>query len=177
MSVAAIRNNLSNISSAIKPTIKQEPEYIASKKLKKEDVCGLAVKTALNSTSQTNENSINIDSGKSSCQTSINVNASGLNSANITSNCIDQPHGYNGSASETNGMPNHFSGYSNSSNLPSHNGSLDSVGPLPNEIFELLNEFWRPNELVAPDTHLLNGKFSRRSPDVSLEENGDEEKG
>eukprot|EP00794_Sanderia_malayensis_P008904 gene8904-9855_t len=35
---------------------------------------------------------------------------------------------------------------------------LESTGPLPNEIFELLNEFWRPNDLLPPDQHLMNGK-------------------
>ncbi|XP_065659203.1 probable serine/threonine-protein kinase DDB_G0282963 isoform X2 [Hydra vulgaris] len=174
MSVATIRNNHSNLSSPIKPPIKQDPEYLASKKPKKEDICSQTVKTNLNSSNQSTENSINIDNGKTPCQTSINVPASELN--NMSTNCLNQPHNYNGNLSDTNGLSNHFSAYNNNSNINSHSGSLDSVGPLPNEIFELLNEFWRPNELVAPDTHLLNGKFSRRSPDASLEENGEDEK-
>ena len=67
-------------------------------------------------------------------------------------------------------------GVNNNNN--NNNGSVDSAGPLPNEIFELLNEFWRPNEMVA-DTQLLgnNGKFSRRSPEGSTDETAEEEKG
>ena len=91
-----------------------------------------------------------------------------------------------------NGVPesghNYPSTYSNTSvnnnnhsNNRNNSTAVDSTGPLPNEIFELLNEFWRPNEMVAPaDTHLLNnnnGKFSRRSPDGSTDETAEEEKG
>lgn len=75
---------------------------------------------------------------------------------------------------------NTSSGSVNNNNSNS-NTAVDSTGPLPNEIFELLNEFWRPNEMVAPaDTQLLNnnnGKFSRRSPDGSTDETAEEEKG
>lgn len=59
----------------------------------------------------------------------------------------------------------------------SQQNTIDPTAPLPNEIFDLLNDFWRPNELVAPDTHLLNGKFARRSPDGSLDDVVEEEKG
>lgn len=40
---------------------------------------------------------------------------------------------------------------------------LESTGPLPNEIFELLNEFWRPSDVMNPEQHMLNGK--RRNVD------------
>ena len=69
----------------------------------------------------------------------------------------------------------------NGENAPSlssqQNSTLDPAAPLPNEIFDLFSDFWRPNELVTPDAHLINGKFSRRSPDCSVEEPVEEEKG
>ena len=71
-----------------------------------------------------------------------------------------------------------------SDNTQAGHDSVDSAGPLPNEIFELLNEFWRPNDLVGSSTssdssgHIMSGaKFSRRSPDGSLDETVEEEKG
>ncbi len=47
---------------------------------------------------------------------------------------------------------------------------LEATGPLPNEIFELLNEFWRPNDLLPPEQHMMNGK--RRNMESP---NGDEQ--
>ena len=38
------------------------------------------------------------------------------------------------------------------------NTGLEATGPLPNEIFELLNEFWRPSDVMAQEQHMLNGK-------------------
>ena len=53
---------------------------------------------------------------------------------------------------------------------------LESTGPLPNEIFELLNEFWRPSDVMNPEQHLMNGK--RRSGDSPVgEEHVEDDKG
>lgn len=49
---------------------------------------------------------------------------------------------------------------------------LESTGPLPNEIFELLNEFWRPSDVLAPEQHMMNGK---RRGDESLNGNGEDQ--
>lgn len=75
-----------------------------------------------------------------------------------------------------NGIPPQYSCSTNNINGMSSN-SIDPAAPLQNDIFELLNEFWRPNELVSPDTHIMNGKFARRSPDGSIDETAEEEKG
>ena len=53
---------------------------------------------------------------------------------------------------------------------------LESTGPLPNEIFELLNEFWRPNDVMTQEQHMMNGK--RRNMDSpGGEEQVDDDKG
>ena len=60
---------------------------------------------------------------------------------------------------------------------PSPINNLEPTGPLPNEIFELLNEFWRP-EVGGSDQHMLNGKIGRRNTDTpSTEDQADEDKG
>lgn len=53
---------------------------------------------------------------------------------------------------------------------------LESTGPLPNEIFELLNEFWRPSDVMNPEQHMINGK--RRNADSPVgEEQIEDDKG
>ncbi len=53
---------------------------------------------------------------------------------------------------------------------------LEATGPLPNEIFELLNEFWRPNDLLPPDQHVMNGK-RRNAESPSAEDHIEDDKG
>ena len=89
----------------------------------------------------------------------------------------DPPQGHGLGSNQAGLQPGIQGGYPPGSVNGMPHTSMDPAGPLPNEIFELLNEFWRPNELVAPDTHFLNGKFTRRSPDGSLDGVAEEEKG
>lgn len=88
----------------------------------------------------------------------------------------------NGYGNYTNGMTPQYQMAASTNNTnggaPTQN-TVDPTAPLPNEIFELLNEFWRPNDMnMTADQPLMNGKApSRRSPEGSLDEPIDEEKG
>lgn len=160
-------------------------DYALSKKVKKEDpyVSNTKNPEGNTPTNQTNQNGSSTTSSQADMEysTSPGETSTGLTTGSNGTNSMITTGSYN-SAPSVNGNSHAINGLSNGipSQYPGANGmtqnSLDPTGPLPNEIFELLNEFWRPNELVALDTHLMNGKFSRRSPDGSLDDTAEEEK-
>ncbi|XP_066914238.1 uncharacterized protein [Clytia hemisphaerica] len=155
------------------PTI----DYVANKKRKEEGYQGLPANGK-------STNDLLADPSTSPSHQSHDKDIQGLNSCSTSQNPVTTSNqesviNHNGVPAMSN--PNHYNSMGNggttAGQYPPTNGPVDSTGPLPNEIFELLNEFWRPNEMVAPsDTHMMNGKFTRRSPDGSLDDTVEEEK-
>ena len=190
VATASMRSHISNNSPQGKQNMStSNMDYVASKKRKEESYQSMPPKSddvsEVSASSPQNDGKVmpplNNGTSRSSPQQS--------NSASLVAN--GNMNG-NNSSSPYNAMNNFSSGpqypstitsmgaNAATSNMQGQQANMDTNGPLPNEIFELLNEFWRPNEMVAPsDTHVINGggKFSRRSPEGSLDGTIEEEKG
>jgi len=166
-------------------------DYVVSKKRKEDNSCQSLTDTKITESPS--------DIEAITQQRYENKDSPSLTNGENNSESLMQGSNHNSASSMNTGSFNSINNMANGShypssclnngdtNIPDHtqggHGSVDSAGPLPNEIFELLNEFWRPNELMgssasSDSSHAMNGaKFSRRSPDGSLDETIEEEKG
>lgn len=189
MSIAASTLQSKSINNSSSPPSRSAPSPSTtdmSKKTKQEENCVPVVKNCQETPSNGNQTS------------TVSNKITATSSASESSPSQDSP--FNPTQNGTSLIPsNNFNGYGPSATTHNYNGypsniqsqypinpgngmpsnQLDPAAPLPNEIFELLNEFWRPNDMnVGQDPNMTNNKVtSRRSPEGSLDETIDEEKG
>lgn len=189
MSIAASTLRSKSINSSSSPPSRSASSPSTtdmSKKVKQEENCVPVVKNCQETPSNGNQTS------------TVNNKITATSSASESS--PSQDSSFDPTQNGTSLIPsNNFNGYGPSATTHNYNGypsniqsqypinptngmppnQLDPAAPLPNEIFELLNEFWRPNDMnVGQDPNMTNTKVaSRRSPEGSLDETIDEEKG